>query len=155
MNGTPKLLKLHMVHCVGLPRTCKPAHSATNIHVPGISNNDIDCPSVRVTIPTTVFTYCNFFSRYVNFVQYLLLQLISPLFLLFVVSSLPHLHLFQTKADIGDIFSKIFKSAQGSVLSAVIDSHMYGNWLHTLITGAVFPNWLMFWALLWTNHELY
>ena len=116
---------------------------------------DVDYLLMCMAVPAPVFSCSILFFRYVNFVQYLLLQLISPLFLLFVVSSLPHLHLFQTKLDIVDIFNKILKSAQGSVLSAVIDSHMYGNWLHTLVTGAVFPNWLMFWALLWTNHELY
>lgn len=97
-----------------------------------------------------------FFSRLVNWGQYVLLQLISPLSLLFVVSSVEHLPLLGAKRpDPLDVAQRTLKSAQSSLVLTVIDAHMYGNWLHTLVTCVLFPNWLLFWALLWTNPELY
>ncbi len=80
--------------------------------------------------------------------------------MLLVVSSIPHIQELAAARTLSSdnmlsMAYKTLKSAQSAALSTVLDAHMYGNWLYTLVTVAVFPNWLMFWALLWTNPELY
>ena len=80
--------------------------------------------------------------------------------MLLVVSSIPHIQELTAARTITtdsmiSMGYKTLKSAQTAALTTVVDAYMYGNWLYTLVTVAVFPNWLMFWALLWTNPDLY
>ncbi|XP_064640517.1 glycosylphosphatidylinositol anchor attachment 1 protein-like [Lineus longissimus] len=95
-------------------------------------------------------------SRILLVLQGLFLLLSSPVVLIFLAN------LIQTALTLnpvaaaalrpdGNLFTEAWLSFQHGVFWTVIDGHLFGNWLFSLMVFAVFPCWLLFWAVLWGN----
>ena len=88
--------------------------------------------------------------RLCNWLQYILLLLISPLGLLFIGCTL-HTLVVQKLTDPLEVGIKVWESAQSTLLLGYMDSQMFGNWTLSLVTLGLLPNWSLFWSLFWTR----
>ena len=79
--------------------------------------------------------------------QVLLLLAVSPLTLIYVAG------LVQTQVSkvTEDTMVAAWENAQDALLISVVDSYMYSNWLFSVATLLLFPNWLLFWSILWSS----
>ena len=89
--------------------------------------------------------------RLASMLQCILLLATSPLGLLFIASMVQTAAGTKSLEDPAKLLTESMQTASHGLLLAVVDMHMFGNWMFNLIAVAMFPIWLIFWALLWTD----
>jgi len=87
--------------------------------------------------------------RILRWLQYLLMLAISPLSLLYFACVIHHC--FTKWATVGELHFAAWASTQEALLKSVIDGYLFGNWTYSLIAVALYPVWVLMWALLWTQ----
>ena len=85
-----------------------------------------------------------------NFVQFLLLLLVSPLGLVYIGCVVNEV-LVEKVTDAAVLLPQAWQSTQAALLMALINNNMFANWTFSLASLVIFPTWLMFWSLLWTK----
>lgn len=53
--------------------------------------------------------------------------------------------------NLDDMLPNMLTAVQTSLLTAVIDTYFYGNWLFAMVTLTLLPAWTLFWSLMWTH----
>ncbi|XP_070574447.1 glycosylphosphatidylinositol anchor attachment 1 protein-like [Ptychodera flava] len=89
-------------------------------------------------------------SKIGRFVQAILLLCVSPL-MLAVWSGIIHTIWTSSGATGMDLFVEVMASSRTAMFDSVVDCYVYNNWLFPLASLLYFPNWLMFWCVLWQN----
>ncbi|XP_077983005.1 GPI-anchor transamidase component GPAA1-like [Glandiceps talaboti] len=91
-------------------------------------------------------------SKFRRLIQVILLSLVSPILLVFVLAFV-HNITSQTSSDVDivTLLSDVFSMSKVAIFDAVVDSYVYNNWMFPLTSLLYFPNWLMFWSVLWQN----
>ncbi|CAG9772012.1 unnamed protein product [Ceutorhynchus assimilis] len=85
-------------------------------------------------------------NKFFNYLQKLLWILIHPFTILFIVVTINSWLLFNQES-IGEVLLRAIVATQEAVIYSVADSMIYGNWLYTVVTMVLIPNWLCFWCV--------
>nr|CAD7265801.1 unnamed protein product [Timema shepardi] len=90
-----------------------------------------------------LFVYCRFLSVF----QKLLWLLLHPLLLLTIVVSIFTLITFP-ELPWDEVLDRSLGATKQALVFAIIDSSVYGNWVFSVATAILTPNWLIFWLVL-------
>lgn len=78
--------------------------------------------------------------------------LLHPLVLLILTVGCVTIYNFPELSVIS-LLIKGYQSSQRALVYAIVDSYVYGNWVFTIATSVLLPNWLLFWVILGSKPE--
>nr|CAD7409169.1 unnamed protein product [Timema poppensis] len=85
--------------------------------------------------------------RFLSLFQKLLWLLLHPLLLLTIVVSIFTLITFP-ELPWDEVLDRSLGATKQALVFAIIDSSVYGNWVFSVATAILTPNWLIFWLVL-------
>nr|XP_006816844.1 PREDICTED: glycosylphosphatidylinositol anchor attachment 1 protein-like [Saccoglossus kowalevskii] len=83
-------------------------------------------------------------------IQAVLVLLVSPMSLLFILMLFYHTTVLES-TDVWTLLTDAVYTSRSALFDSVVNSYIHGNWTYPLAALLIFPNWLMFWSVLWQN----
>ncbi|XP_074035846.1 glycosylphosphatidylinositol anchor attachment 1 [Leptinotarsa decemlineata] len=98
---------------------------------------------LALCIGATSCSPCSFFQR----LFWLFVHPMSVLSLVVLVNT----YLLFSDEQPKEILTRSWDATQQSVIYGIVDSMIYGNWLYSVVTCILIPNWLCFWIVTFGN----
>ena len=91
-----------------------------------------------------------FFSRILTLLQAAILVIFSPLGIMIITQVFYNIITGATTVNRLK-FTEIMTNAQDSIIYSLIDHQVFNNYLISVVCMVLYPNWMMFWSLIWMN----
>lgn len=125
-------------------------HQGLVLFVISLMNISLAYCLALVTVPVSLLVrpHKTWFGRCVLL---LLLVITCPITLVYGASIIQTLLTRPHLDNLQQLLIQSWDTYKDAILWSVVDWYLFGNWIYALMAAILFPNWLMFWGVMWAK----